>query len=278
MVNMGQLTSVLNPMGWTVPVVPELDDLTVGGLIMGCGIETSSHIYGLFHRTCTAYELVLADGSVIRATEHDNSELYHAVPWSHGTLGFLVATEVNVIPAQSYVHISYKPAQSRQELLRSFEKEARNVETNQFVEALVFSETNGVVMTGRMENTPTAKVNEIGRFWKPWFYKHVEQFLTVGPGEECMPLRDYYHRHSKSIFWELQHIVPFANNPLFRYLFGWTMPPKISLLKASQTQGIRQLYEQHHTMQDYLVPIKRVGESIDILHKEVQVCVWGCLF
>jgi delta24-sterol reductase len=30
MVNMGQLTSVLNPMGWTVPVVPELDDLTVG--------------------------------------------------------------------------------------------------------------------------------------------------------------------------------------------------------------------------------------------------------
>lgn len=26
----------------------ELDDLTVGGLVMGTGIETSSHIYGLF--------------------------------------------------------------------------------------------------------------------------------------------------------------------------------------------------------------------------------------
>ena len=28
--------------------VVELDDLTVGGLVMGTGIETSSHIYGLF--------------------------------------------------------------------------------------------------------------------------------------------------------------------------------------------------------------------------------------
>jgi hypothetical protein len=27
---------------------PELDDLTVGGLVMGTGIETSSHNYGLF--------------------------------------------------------------------------------------------------------------------------------------------------------------------------------------------------------------------------------------
>ena len=30
LVTMGQLTSTLNPLGWTLPVVPELDDLTVG--------------------------------------------------------------------------------------------------------------------------------------------------------------------------------------------------------------------------------------------------------
>ena len=30
-------------LGWTIPIVPELDDLTVGGLVMGTGIETSSH-------------------------------------------------------------------------------------------------------------------------------------------------------------------------------------------------------------------------------------------
>lgn len=29
-VSMGQLTAALVPIGWTIPVLPELDDLTVG--------------------------------------------------------------------------------------------------------------------------------------------------------------------------------------------------------------------------------------------------------
>lgn len=28
--NMGQVTALLNAIGWTLPVLPELDDLTVG--------------------------------------------------------------------------------------------------------------------------------------------------------------------------------------------------------------------------------------------------------
>ena len=58
LVTMGQLTDTLDRfshnqshqkyifsprLGWTIPIVPELDDLTVGGLVMGTGIETSSH-------------------------------------------------------------------------------------------------------------------------------------------------------------------------------------------------------------------------------------------
>ena len=35
-----------------MPVVPELDDLTIGGLVMGGGIETTSHKYGLFQYIC----------------------------------------------------------------------------------------------------------------------------------------------------------------------------------------------------------------------------------
>lgn len=48
MVSMGELTSFLIERGWTLPVVPELDDLTVGGLVSGYGIESSSHKYGWF--------------------------------------------------------------------------------------------------------------------------------------------------------------------------------------------------------------------------------------
>lgn len=31
---MGQVTAMLNPLGWTLPVLPELDDLTVGRLFI----------------------------------------------------------------------------------------------------------------------------------------------------------------------------------------------------------------------------------------------------
>ena len=45
MVSIGILNDYLTKHGWTVPVVPELDDLTIGGLVMGGGIETTSHKY-----------------------------------------------------------------------------------------------------------------------------------------------------------------------------------------------------------------------------------------
>ncbi|OXA55055.1 Delta(24)-sterol reductase, partial [Folsomia candida] len=45
LVKIGQLTRILISKGWTIPVVPELDFLTVGGLICGAGVETSSHKY-----------------------------------------------------------------------------------------------------------------------------------------------------------------------------------------------------------------------------------------
>ncbi|NDA64379.1 MAG: FAD-binding oxidoreductase, partial [Chitinophagia bacterium] len=49
LVTTGQLTGALLHLGYTLPVVPEMDDLTVGGLVNGTGIESSSHLEGLFH-------------------------------------------------------------------------------------------------------------------------------------------------------------------------------------------------------------------------------------
>lgn len=44
-------------------------------------------------------------------------------------------------------------------------------------------------------------------------------------------------------------IVPFGNNIIFRYLFGWLMPVKVSLLKITQTAAIKKLYEENHIIQ-----------------------------
>lgn len=79
---MGRLSRFLIARGYCLQVVPELDELTVGGLINGYGVETSSHKYGLVADTATAYEVVLSSGEVVTATpDNEYADLFHAVPW-----------------------------------------------------------------------------------------------------------------------------------------------------------------------------------------------------
>jgi len=270
--SMGQVSATLLPIGWTLPVVPELDDLTVGGLIMGVGVETSSHKYGLVQHVCEAYELVLADGSCVRCSKDENPDLYYAVPWSHGTLGFLVAAEIRIIPAKKFVKLSYKPVHSFKDITKVFKEELEKKTGNDFVEGLVYSYNSAVIMTGEMtDDVDSSKLNPIGNYYKPWFFKHVEGFLESGPAVEYIPLRHYYHRHTRAIFWQIQDIIPFGNHPLFRYLFGWMVPPKISLLKLTQGETIKNMYEKHQIIQDMLVPVDRLPESLTCFHNEIKL-------
>lgn len=68
-----------------------------------------------------------------------------------------------------------------------------------------------------------------------------------------------------------QDIIPFGNHPLFRYLFGWLVPVKISLLKLTQTETLRQLYKKHHIIQDMLVPINQFEAALKCFDKEIKV-------
>ncbi|MFD0385627.1 FAD-binding protein [Streptomyces stramineus] len=105
----GRLVRHLVRRGWTLPVVPELEALTVGGLAMGFGIETSSHRHGLFTDIVESYDVLLGTGEVVRASATENSDLFRALPWSRGSLGFVVAAELRVVPARPWVEVRYHP-------------------------------------------------------------------------------------------------------------------------------------------------------------------------
>lgn len=265
LVSMGQLSRTLIAKGWILPVVPELDDLTVGGLIMGFGVETSSHRHGLFQSICTALEIVTAEGKRIRCTPTENKELFYLLPWSHGTLGFLVAAELRIIPARQFVRVHYLPHRSLDSLIDCFERACRTPEETDYVEALTYSLDTGVVMIGTLTDTPAADgpINPIGRWYKPWFYKHVEQILAENREVvEYLPLRDYLHRHTRSYFWAMEEIIPFGNHPLFRAALGWALPPRIELLKYTETETTRRLREKHHVVQDMLMPMAHLRTSL----------------
>eukprot|EP00045_Choanoeca_perplexa_P007764 m.71307 g.71307 ORF g.71307 m.71307 type:complete len:527 (+) comp14208_c0_seq1:97-1677(+) len=276
-VTMGQITATIMPLGWTLPVLPELDDLTVGGLVCGVGIESSSHKHGLFQHGCKSFELVLATGEVVKCSETENVELFNAVPWSHGTLGFLVGAELSIVPAKKYIKLRYQPfttqASGVDACLRAFQ------EDHDFVESLVYSKDSMVLMTGDLtDEYESSKANRIGLWYKPWFYTHVRTYLEKNrEGVEYIPLRDYYHRHTRSLFWEVSDIITFGNQFWFRFLCGWMMPPNHQILKRTQTEELRKLYEDHHVVQDMLVPASKFSECLDVQHREFGVYpLWVC--
>eukprot|EP01128_Nolandella_sp_AFSM9_P011796 TRINITY_DN8714_c0_g1_i1.p1 TRINITY_DN8714_c0_g1~~TRINITY_DN8714_c0_g1_i1.p1 ORF type:complete len:563 (+),score=148.24 TRINITY_DN8714_c0_g1_i1:185-1690(+) len=282
LVDMGQISQVLLPLGWTLAVLPELDDLTVGGLISGFGIESSSFKHGLFQHVCKSFEFVLADGSLITCDKDNNAELYYNIPWAHGTLGFLLSAEIKIVRCGSHVALDYQPFYSMESFMTGIENAIDN-EENEFIEALSYSKDKFVLMTGTFTNTPEkSKIHEIGAYHGPWFYKHVEKFLTPtgkwsGPSREYIPLRSYYHRHTRSLFWEMEDILPFGDHWLFRYTLGWLLPPKVGFLKLSTGGDLHDIYMNKHVDQDLLIPLKDLPEFYEYQDGEFDMYPqWLC--
>jgi delta24-sterol reductase len=290
MVTMGDISHFLISKGYTLPVLPEMDDLTVGGLYMGVGIETSSHRYGLFNDCVLSSEIVLASGEVVNCSPGENKDLFDALPWSYGTLGFLTSVTLRIIPCKQFVAVRYVPCHTQEQGAKSFTAYSEAKDAPDFVEALSMSATSMVVMPAyftdgtpadlaRLSGGAQVTKNTLSWWFKPWFYKHVEWMLSDGKGErwEVIPLRDYYHRHTKSIFWELEQIIPVGNHPIFRLALGWAVPPKVSFLKLTQTEALQKMYEEQHVIQDMLVPLPKMSEALDVFEEEYSLYpLWIC--
>ena len=116
MVTVGDITRFLVPRGYTLAVTLEIADATLGGLAFGVGMTTYSHKVGLYQETIEEYEVVLGDGSVVCARrDNEHSDLYHCLPWSHGSLGFLVSLSLKIIPVKPYIHMKYIPVRGQKE-------------------------------------------------------------------------------------------------------------------------------------------------------------------
>eukprot|EP00612_Vaucheria_litorea_P008520 CAMPEP_0171472976 /NCGR_PEP_ID=MMETSP0946-20130122/1580_1 /TAXON_ID=109269 /ORGANISM="Vaucheria litorea, Strain CCMP2940" /LENGTH=478 /DNA_ID=CAMNT_0012002679 /DNA_START=514 /DNA_END=1947 /DNA_ORIENTATION=- len=271
LVDMRYMTRYLVPKGYQLAIQVEMEDLTIGGLTMGLGMETNSHLFGLIQEVVVAFEIVLSDGTFVRCTRTENADLFYSLPWSHGTLGFLVAVELKLIKIKPYMHVQYMPCFTQKELCEKMKQLSETEEDSpQFLEATVYSKETSVIMVGTFSEKPknTKLINHVNYFWKPWYYVHVEQALgKMGAFSEYIPVRHYYHRFTRSIFWELRDLIPFGNHPLYRYLLGWLGAPKVSFLKLTMTPQIRKEVVYKHVVQDIIIPIDEMARSIDLFHE-----------
>ncbi|MBB5118964.1 FAD-binding oxidoreductase [Streptomyces eurocidicus] len=277
-VTMGRLTALLNSRGWTLPVVPELESLTAGGLLLGYGVETSSHRHGLFSDNVTSCEVVLGTAERVRASATEHADLFHALPWSRGALGFVTSMELRIVTAPPWVRLDYLPVSGLSGLCRRLADLAGDPRGPRFVEGFVFSPDEGVIVVGDFAERPVrGATNRMGRWHKPWFHEHARKHLDTGSRTEYVPLRQYYHRHSRSLFWAAELLVPFGNHPAFRRTLGWLMRPSIAFLKLTETEGLRRDYQEQVVTQEALVPIHRLAEAVAVLQEVFEVDkVWIC--
>merc|ERR1719150_3538363 len=68
MVSVGDITRYLIPKGYTLAVTLEIADASLGGLAFGVGMTTYSHKVGLYQECIEAYDVVIGDGTLVRAT------------------------------------------------------------------------------------------------------------------------------------------------------------------------------------------------------------------
>lgn len=137
-VTLEKLVAHILPSGWLPGCVPEYPDFTVAGLVNGGGIQSSSHLHGLFFDSVQALEVVLGDGRLVYCTRHpdpdvpmesngedrngddrvagdervgapgSHAELFHSLSGAFGTLGIVTAVKLALVPAARYVRSRYR--------------------------------------------------------------------------------------------------------------------------------------------------------------------------
>ncbi len=293
---MEELVDHTLPHGLIPPVVPEFKGITVGGAVNGAALESSSHIFGQFNDICLSYEVLLANGEIVTASEHENSELFYAFSGSYGTLGCLLSVKIRLIEAKPWIKLSYRKFSNASAAL-DFLEELHQTEKPAVMEAIVYPEKTMVIYGSNVSSDDSLPKISFSKFYAPWFYAHIDQEPKT---DEIIPTRDYIFRHDRGAFWmggygfhpamilrylshkalnligiketaqflQPQFCLPKNPSSLSRFLFGGLTGS--GTLYKSLHGNSEKWFEEHFVIQDFYLPkegSKRFIQHISDLYK-----------
>lgn len=257
------------------PIITEFPGITVGGAVMGGAGESSSFKYGCVSEICLEYEIILGDGKRVIASAKQNKDLFEGVASSYGTLGIITQIKLQLISCKQYVRLKYDRVDSFDAVARTIE-EKTNTKAD-FVDGIMFSKSQGVVMTGNF--TDEANGHSISTFHKAsdeWFYIRAKSIASIKDSfEEVIPIRDYLFRYDRGAFWtgkfgfDVYH-APFLRS--LRFVLAWVFKTR-RLYKFLHGSNLSQQY----LIQDLCMPKQNFVKFTDFIDKEYGIYpLWLC--
>jgi Delta24-sterol reductase len=283
-VPMDKLVEATLKHGLVPPVVMEFPGITAGGGYSGTSGESSSFRHGFFDRTIDSVEMVLANGEVVRTSEHSNDErkdLFKGAAGAVGSLGITTLIELKLIEAKKFVKVTYERKPSIAAAVKALEKDSADPDTTPFeyIDGIQFSPDHGVVIKGELtDEKPTdAKLQTFSNPWDPWFYLHVQDITkSQEVVTEYVPLAEYLFRYDRGGFWvgasafKYFKFVPF--NKFTRWFLDDFLHTRM-LYKALHASGESNRY----IVQDLALPYENAEEFIDYTTKTFDIWpLWYC--
>ena len=212
-VPMDRLVEATLEYGLIPPVVMEFPGITVGGGYNGTSGESSSFKHGFFDQTINSVEMVLADGSVVVASEKEYADLFRGAAGAVGTFGVTTLVELRLQKASKFVETTYHPVGSVKEAVKLLRDFTARPDEFDYVDGIMYSPSAGAIVIGKMTDEPSAG-NKIQRFSAPndpWYYLHVAERIAI-PGQaalslaskpqtDIIPLTEYFFRYDRGGFW-----------------------------------------------------------------------------
>jgi|GEM_PF-2260072 len=279
---MGALVDFLLPLGLVPAVTPEIPRFTVSGLINGEGLETSSHRYGVFSDALREVELVLGDGSLLVASEHDNVDFFIGLRESQGTVGIVTAATIRVAPAKAFVLSTYRRFDTVEAYLAAL-RTALVEDADDFIEGVLFAADFNVLITSRFVAEAPADVPEYHptRDGERYYFQHVRHALRAdAEARDVVPTREYLFRAERGFFWLTEaHVgVP----PLTGTEWGRRFVDK-KVREAYESEGFgphlvsEEVRNRHLVYQDLGVALDRVPEIVRWIGDNIGVYpLWNC--
>lgn len=263
--------------GCVPAVVPQLRSITIGGAISGVGIEASSFREGLVHETILEMEVLLANGTVVKATPvNEHKDLFFGLPNSYGTLGYILKVRAKIIPAKKFVHLEYKKYSHPSAYFADLERTCKETSAT-YVDGVVFSQKDMVLITGTfVDDAPYVS----DYTWMKIFYKSIRN-----RSDDYLTTHDFIWRWDTDWFWCSKNLG--MHYPLLRFILGrkrlnsltynaimrWNNRTKFS------ERFIKPFQRTHSesVIQDICIPVSNAPAFLDFLDREIGIFpVWTC--